>query len=176
MPRKVGEGNFISSFYRERTYLGYFVMLRFYVGYVFLLAGWNKYSGGWLNPAPGSSPLAKVLNTWFSGDKPMPPGWYHDLLSRMVLPNAHLFGILVALGELAVGVLLLLGLATRLGGLLAAVMTLNYFLATKHVGVVYVLENQLFILAGLLLMLSAAGRAWGVDFFLRRALPKGLLW
>jgi len=171
-----GNGGFFSSFVQEKCYLGYFALLRLFLGYTFFVAGWGKYKLGFLDPSPASPPLAGIFNMWLSGQKPMPAGWYHDLTVKVFLPNAHLFGILVCVGELAVGAMLLLGLGTRLAGLLGAVMTLNYYFASGHMGPSNALINQAFTICSLLLMLSAAGRAWGIDFFLRRAWPRALLW
>lgn len=54
-------------------------------------------------------------------------GWYHDFLVNTVIPNASLFAHLVAWGETLTGVSLLLGLFTRLGGLVGVFLPLNYW-------------------------------------------------
>ncbi len=177
---KKSSGGFLSSLYKTKTYLAYFVLLRFYVGAVMLYTGWQKFTGGWLNP-DGSPPLKRVLEMWISGKglaagHAMPHHWYYDFLTQYVLPNAHLIGVLVTVGELAAGALLAIGLANRLAGLLVAFMTFNYLMATQHIGLVFQLENSSFILAGILIMLSAPGRAMGIDWFLYRAFPKSILW
>ncbi len=169
-------GKFFSSFCQEKTCLGFFALLRVFIGYSFLTAGWQKYLGGWLNPSTGSAPLTGVLSNWLSGATPMPPGWYRNFLVDIAVPNAHLFGILVCLGEVFVGALLLLGLCTRLSGLLGAFMCLNYYLAARHTVGAVGLVNETFVVANLLLLLSAAGRAWGIDWFLHRSMPKSPLW
>ncbi len=179
MPKRSAEenGDLFSSFWTQKTHLGYFALLRLFIGYSFFIAGWGKYSQhGYLNPSPASPPLANVLNHWLTGTPSMPAGWYRQFIEIVVLPNAHLFGILVCAGELVVGAMLLLGLGTRLAGLLGAFMAANFFLASGHMGPSNALVNQAFVLTSLLLMLAAAGRAWGVDWFLRRARPAALLW
>jgi len=167
---------FLSSFTQEKTYLGFFALLRFFLGFSFLKAGWGKYLSGYLDPSPASVPLAGVLNFWLTGASPMPAGWYREFIEGIVLPNVHLFGILVCLGELTAGALLLTGLCTRLAGLLGAFLALNFFFASGHLGPSHALVNQTFVAASLLLMLAAAGRAWGLDWFLHRAMPKSPLW
>jgi thiosulfate dehydrogenase [quinone] large subunit len=179
MSKKSGKdnGSFFTSFFREKTPLGLFALLRLFVGYVFLTAGWQKYSQhGYLNPSPASMPLGRVLSQWLKGPAAMPEGWYRHFLESVVLPNSHVFGVLVCVGEVAVGIMLLLGLGTRLAGLLGAFMALNFYFASGHLGPSNTIATQTFVLANLLLMLSAAGRAWGADWFLRRAWPKALLW
>jgi uncharacterized membrane protein YphA (DoxX/SURF4 family) len=171
-----GGGNFAGSFTGEKTWLGFFALLRIFVGYAFLKAGWEKYLDGYLNPSVNAIPLARPLAAWLAAPNPLPSGWYREFLAGVVLPNAHLFGVLVCLGELAVGVLLVLGLGTRLAGLLGAFLAANIYLASAHTGPAQALVNQLIMLICLLLALAAAGRAWGADFFLRRAMPKVPLW
>jgi thiosulfate dehydrogenase (quinone) large subunit len=171
-----GNGGFIGSFSGEKTFLGFFAMLRVFLGWVFLKAGWGKYLDGYLSPEISSVPLAKILKVWLFSSPVMPAGWYREFIEGVVLPNAHLFGALLCLGELAVGALLMLGLGTRLAGLLGAFLAANIYLASGHLGPAQALINQLVILNCLLLALAAAGRAWGADFFLRRALPKVPLW
>lgn len=171
-----GSGGFISSFAGEKTWLGFFALLRIFLGWVFLRAGWGKYLDGYLSPEISSAPLAKMLKVWLYSSPALPTGWYRGFIEGVVLPNAHLFGVLMCLGELAVGILLILGLGTRLGGLLGAFLATNIYLASGHLGPAQALINQLTLLVCLLLALSAAGRAWGADYFLRRALPKIPLW
>jgi len=55
-------------------------------------------------------------------------GAYHDFLLNVVLPNAGLFSHLVAWGETLTGVSLLLGLFTRVGGIVGTFLALNYFM------------------------------------------------
>lgn len=56
-------------------------------------------------------------------------GPYHDFITNIVMPNVTVFAQLVAWGETLVGVSLLLGLLTRLGGLVGVVLALNYWAA-----------------------------------------------
>ena len=76
---------------------------------VFIPAGWDKVtSGEWLfgdgTPIQG----------WSARRSPThgTPGWYVWFLQNVVQPNAGLFATLVAVGELAVGLGLLVGLLT----------------------------------------------------------------
>ena len=49
----------------------------------------------------------------------------HDLLTQLVVPNWQVFAVGQAVGETAVGVLLILGLATRPAALVATLLALN---------------------------------------------------
>lgn len=56
-------------------------------------------------------------------------GPYHDFLVNTVLTHSALFSSLVAWGETLTGVSLVLGLFTRLGGLVGTFLVLNYWAA-----------------------------------------------
>ena len=177
MPKKgSGTGGFFSSFTREKSFLGYFALLRVFVGSAFLTAGWEKYQHGWLSPDLGTGPLARMLTVWISGPPTMPHNWYRSFLTGIVMPNAHLFGSLICLVEIVIGLLLILGLLSRLSALTGAFLSLNFLLATWHISHVYRFETEAFIVCSILILLSAAGRSWGADWFLRRAWPKSILW
>ena len=49
----------------------------------------------------------------------------HDALTQLVLPNWQVFALLQAVGETAVGVLLILGLATRPAALIGTLLAIN---------------------------------------------------
>ena len=83
--------------------------------------------------------VQKVLSPQFPGPSGMMAGMireampqasepYRQFLTHVVLPNATLFGHLVAWGETLTGLSLLLGLFSRLGGLGGIFLTLNYML------------------------------------------------
>jgi uncharacterized membrane protein YphA (DoxX/SURF4 family) len=49
----------------------------------------------------------------------------HDVLTQLVVPNWQVFAVLQAVGETAVGVLLIVGLATRPAALIGTLLALN---------------------------------------------------
>ena len=61
-----------------------------------------------------------------------PIGWYKAFVEGTVLPNAPLFAHLTALGEAIAGLLLVLGLFSGLGAIIALLLSINYGLATWH--------------------------------------------
>src|SRR5207244_2211147 len=54
--------------------------------------------------------------------------WHSDLVQNVVLPHFLLFAPLVYAAEVFIGISLMLGLATRLGALLGALMAINLWL------------------------------------------------
>src|SRR5689334_14297570 len=95
----------------ERVALAALVPLRVLIGIIMVLEGWGKFQGGWLH---GSALLA-TLNGWVDAGKP-----YHFFMPFIDTARAHpkIFGALVSMGELVVGVCMTLGLLTRLAALL----------------------------------------------------------
>src|SRR5665213_4163917 len=85
-----------------------------------------------------------------------------SFLTGTVVPNASLFAWMIALSELAIGLSLLFGIFSRLGGLLAIVRAItNVLIAGAKPDTLG--HNYMLALAGLVVMISAAGRSYGVD-------------
>jgi len=102
--------------------------------------------------------------------------FYRPVLSGLVLPHAVFFGYVVGIVELAVGISLLIGLWVRPACLLGGLFLLNMLLATwwapgHGVPVWRYFGNELEHLPLLLLLIifyaADAGRAWGLDSFVR---------
>jgi uncharacterized membrane protein YphA (DoxX/SURF4 family) len=169
MPAKSSEGagGFFASFYRERNFLGYLAILRIYAGIVFLMAGVDKYTRGYLNTNSNASDFKDTLIGYMGASHFVSLHWYHSFLRHTVLQNAQFFQVLITVVEIVIGVLLILGIVTRLTALIGALMTTCYYLAGAGE-----LLSRTFIIICLVLLFSAAGRAWGFDFFLRKAWKK----
>ena len=88
-------------------------------------------------------------------------GWYAWFLENVVLPNASLWAHVVAWGELAVGIALVLGAFTGIAAFFAGFMNLNFLLA----GAVSVNPVLFTLSVGLMLAWKVAGYL-GCDYFL----------
>ena len=96
------------------------LLLRLYTGVFFAYHGFGKISGG--NFADGLAGfVTNNLDNSF--------GFFRPFLESVVLPNNGLFAFLVAWGELAIGVALILGLATRYASIAGAVMLASFWFA-----------------------------------------------
>lgn len=146
------------------------LLLRLFVGGMFLRAGVEKWS--WL----GTTNLSSTLTKWTSGGSPAAYSTYIPFLSRYILPHANNYTYLVVFGELLVGALLILGLATRLAALPALLMSINYLLATWNIGFEWQGINEAFIAIELALLLAGAGRFCGIDMALARKHPHWPIW
>jgi thiosulfate dehydrogenase [quinone] large subunit len=143
------------------------VLLRVYLGVIFLIAGVPKLLGDF---TPGL--------TAFLEQRAMEQGhpFYRGFLQDVVLPNTHLFAALVTWGELLVGVLLILGLMTRLSATVALLLTLNYMFAKGAWPWTPSSNDAAFAAISLALVIGAAGRTLGLDSMLARRWPRSPFW
>ena len=142
---------------RERTYLWYIALLRIYIGYYLLQQGIRKFlsnfpKGDWIGRQIGEVATLDIFS------------WYKHFLLSYVVPHHELFGYLVMIGEIAVGICLLLGLFTRLGAFVGLFLILNYFFAIGLLrGGATLAQQQTFIVCLIVIFISNAGRALGLD-------------
>ncbi len=147
------------------------LLLRLYVGYEWIMAGWEKFNGGWVGPQAGTAIggfFAGVLQKT-SGAHPAVASWYGYFISHVAIPHVVLFSYLITFGELAVGAGLILGLFTGIAAFFGAFMNLNFIFAGS------ISVNPMLALLELFLILAwRIGGWWGLDRFL---LPRlGVPW
>jgi thiosulfate dehydrogenase (quinone) large subunit len=108
------------------------LILRLYVGWEWLNAGWGKLNNpAWVGRKAGTAisgfvqgALAKA-----TGAHPDVQSWYAWFLQHVVLNNSVLWSYLITFGEILVGVGLILGLFTGIAAFFGSLMNLNYLLA-----------------------------------------------
>ncbi|MCM2535938.1 DoxX family protein [Neobacillus pocheonensis] len=141
-------------------------VLRLYLGYEFLTAGFHKLTGGFdasgflkgavANPVKG--PDGSIVFTTYVG-----------FLKHIALPNAHIFNTIIPLGEFLVGLGLILGCLTTAAAFFALVMNFSYVMAGT------ISTNPLDILLGVFIIAAGynAGRIgldrWVVPFIRKTA-------
>lgn len=137
------------------------LILRVYIGYEWLTAGWAKVTNpAWLGPQAGTalSGFLKGALAKTTGAHPDVQGWYGWFLQNMVLPNAATWSAVVAVGEVLVGIALILGLFTGLAAFFAGFMNFNYLLAGT------VSTNPALFIIGIFLVLAWKTAGWlGLD-------------
>jgi uncharacterized membrane protein YphA (DoxX/SURF4 family) len=94
-------------------------------------------------------------------------GVYGDIVDSVVLTNFEAFAWLVFLAELAVGLSLLTGTWTRLGALLGLAMSANLLVGLLDVPGEWPWSYAMMALLHGTILVTAAGRVWGVDARLR---------
>ncbi len=143
----------IHNFIFTDSRMAYFwLIVRIYVGWQWLEAGWAKVSNplwtGWHAGAPLSgfmnSALAKA-----TGTHPDVQNWYAVFLKLIVIPHVNLWSHLVAYGEFFVGIGLLLGALTSFAAFFGAFMNMNYLLAgTVSINPVLLIVSVFIICSG----------------------------
>lgn len=142
---------------KERTYLWYLAVLRIYVGYYLFFQGIGKFQrnfpkGDWIGRQIGDIASLDLYP------------WYKTFLQNYVVPHSELFGYLVMIGEIAVGVCRLLGLFTRLSAFVGMIMLSNYYLGPGTArGGAMLAQQQTFIIALAIFVLAGPGRTLGLD-------------
>jgi uncharacterized membrane protein YphA (DoxX/SURF4 family) len=131
------------------------------VGLAFLIGGQSKIAAGNWGAAYESKLLefisANLANTF---------DFYRPVLESVVVPHAGKFAVLIAWGEIFVGISVFLGLFTRFGAAFGIFGVLNYTFALGT-GVWVPNLESLYMWALFTLMVCSAGRAMGADQLLR---------
>ncbi len=161
------EPNVSKFLFASRWMAPLWTIVRIYVGYEWLMAGWHKiHSPTWVGAQAGTaiSGFLKGALAKTAGDHPSVQGWYAWMIQHWFLPAAPFMSYLVAWGEVLVGVALIVGFLTGLSAFFAGFMNANYLLA----GTVST-NPMLFILATWLVLAWRVAGYYGLDFFV---LPK----
>lgn len=106
----------------------------------------------------------------YAADNPI--DWYRSFLLDTVIPNSHVFAHLTALGEVAVGLSLTLGVVTVLGAFFGFFQVLFYALAVQHMSSG---QQGFHVMLGAMMIaffFARAGRCWGIDRWLVRRYPR----
>jgi uncharacterized membrane protein YphA (DoxX/SURF4 family) len=90
------------------------------------------------------------------------------LVRDLVLPNIAVFGPLVYAIEVAIGASLILGLFTRFGAALGALMAINLWLGLYNAPGEWPWTYMFLVVIQLLFLIDPPGRSLGVDVLLRR--------
>jgi thiosulfate dehydrogenase (quinone) large subunit len=137
----------------------------------------------WLNGA-----VEKLLNPEFpqqfatsleaGGFVSQAPPLFQDFMRGVVIPNAELFAQLMRLGELALGIALILGLLTNLAAIGSVALSIVIMLSQGGVRLgtglgapEFLTVNVLVALLSVVILLSAASKDLSVDALLARRSP-----
>ncbi|WP_047151350.1 DoxX family protein [Aneurinibacillus tyrosinisolvens] len=137
----------VIKFLREHLYASYgLTVLRLYLGWTWLQAGWGKIAGGSFD----ASGFLKVALKKASGDHPAVQGWWADFIHGFALPNVGIFNVLVPWGEFLAGLGLILGVFTTFTVLMGLSMNFSYLLSgTTSTNPQMILMGLFILVAGL---------------------------
>ncbi len=140
-------------------------LIRIGFGIYFVQSALEKIGAGWLG-------TGEALTASVSKQLGQAAPFYRPFLEGTVLTNADLFSRLVALGEAAVGISLILGLLAPLGALGGFFLMGNFILMKGFAALPQGTDWRL-ALGFVGLALGAAGMTWGLDarLFRRRTRP-----
>ena len=148
------------------------LILRFAVAILFIHLGYTKVNNGWLS---NSEPLKNSLSR-FEQNAPPASKWY---LEKIAKPGVQVWSKLICLGELALGISLLVGFLLRLSTFLGSFMVINFHVAN---GTLFSLSFfgspwAILIIASLVVLnLTEAGRRFGLDALLARRKPRSIFY
>ncbi|MEP7104258.1 MAG: DoxX family membrane protein [Chloroflexota bacterium] len=150
--------------------------MRVFFGLVFLSNGLAKLIPG-ISGLPGGYFLIDsggARNIIQHNAKHHPFGLYHDLVFNLLVPNWGVIGPLVGLTETAAGLLLVLGLASRVGALLAA--GLSFHIQFSDATGPWLFEYAVEWVPLLCLVFMRSGLTWGIDARLAVDHPRWRRW
>ncbi|MEK7652249.1 MAG: DoxX family membrane protein [Patescibacteria group bacterium] len=160
----IPEPLFAKHLFANTSYGWIWLIIRVYVGWSWLIAGWEKLeSPVWVGSKAGVAVQGFVTGALnkTSGLHPDVSGWYADFLSGFVTQHTVGFSYLVTYGEILVGVALILGIFTGIAAFFGSFMNMNFLLA----GTVSVNPILLFLQLFIILAWRVAG--WvGLDRYI----------
>jgi thiosulfate dehydrogenase [quinone] large subunit len=137
----------IIQFLKENRYASLLLtVLRLYLGWEWLNAGWGKITSGKFD-ASGFL-YGALKNT--AGDHPAVQPWWGNFLKEVAIPYVDLFNVMVPWGEFFVGLGLILGIFTSFSILMGLTMNFAYMLSgTTSTNPQMVLLGMFVLVAGL---------------------------
>jgi thiosulfate dehydrogenase (quinone) large subunit len=160
----IPENPFSKFLFSNSKMAWFWLLVRVYVGWEWLNAGWGKLN----NPAWIGDEAGKALQGFVGGAlqktqgaHPDVQGWYGFFLDNVVSQYPVVWSYIISYGEVLVGVALIIGALTGIAAFFGLFMNLNFLLA----GTVSV-NPILFVLSiGLILAWRVAG-LYGADRYL----------
>jgi uncharacterized membrane protein YphA (DoxX/SURF4 family) len=101
--------------------------------------------------------------------------WYKNFLSAAVIPHAATIGVLILIAEIYIAIALGIGLTSRLAACIAIFLLFNYLCAKGALPWGPGIDQSDIVLA-IIILLSDAGRTFGIDRYLHKRFPKIPVW
>lgn len=159
--RQIPEPNIARFLFSDVRMAPVWLVVRLYLGYLWLSAGVGKIvEGGWIGAGAGGAVkgFAQGALQQTTGEHPQVSGWYASFLEGVVIPNAALFSYLVVFGEVLVGLGLIAGLFTGIAAFFGGFMNASFLFAGSAGA-----NPLMFILATWLVLAWRVAGHWGLD-------------
>jgi NADH:ubiquinone reductase (H+-translocating) len=170
--------SFVGGHLAHKTHTSWMVLLRMYVGVLWLLEGVKKVNEGWLNPAnikivevAGTSGASAaeggeaVVNTVVP-ILAAPPAFYQWFTDTVVAPNAYLFQVSVVSMEILIGLALIAGLFTFFASIMSIGLVCNFILSALAGW-----DIMWYVFASIALM-GGAGGGFSLDYYVQPWIKK----
>lgn len=144
----------------QLLYGGSLALVRISAGLLWLTNLWWKEPPDFGCQADDTGGLCDWMQRMVDHSLLPPHSWF---VEEIVLPNHQLFGYLTYYGEALAGILLTLGLFSRLGALIGFVLSFNLFLGLTNYPPEWYWTYILMMLVYLTLIVLTAGRYFGLD-------------
>jgi uncharacterized membrane protein YphA (DoxX/SURF4 family) len=123
----------------------------------------------WKLPPDFAPATGRGLMDWLQLEAQHPAfAFYGELVSSVIIPNFTFFAWIIFLAELTVGLSLLTGALSRLGGLLGLLMALNLTIGLLEVPGEWPWSYIMLTMWQGTFVLTGPGRSFGVDGWLRQ--------
>jgi thiosulfate dehydrogenase [quinone] large subunit len=123
----------------------------------------------WKLPPDFAPAAGRGLMDWLQLEVQHPAfAFYADFVDSVVIPNFTFFAWIIFLSELLVGLSLLTGTFTRLGGAIGLLMSINLGIGLLEVPGEWPWSYVMMAMWHGTFVVTAAGRLWGIDSRLRR--------
>lgn len=181
------DDNLIKKHLTHETFSFWMVIMRVYLGYMWLMQGIHKYSDGWFSKvsiyaqrvadgaADATAAASQAADAVASASQVVDaatgavlqgmnligqntPDWYAWICENIIVPNALLFQRLIVITELGLGIAFITGAFTFIAALISIGMNINFLLSTGLWDYWYIVTS--------IACLGGAGRSFGVDHYL----------
>jgi NADH dehydrogenase len=171
--------SFVGGHLAHKTHTSWMVLLRMYVGVLWLLEGIKKINEGWLDPAnikivqvagtSGASAAGEAVKEAVVYATPIlasPPAFYQWFTDTVVAPNAYLFQVSVVTMEILIGLALIAGLFTFFASIMSIGLVCNFILSALAGW-----EIMWYVFASIALM-GGAGGGFSLDYYVQPWIKK----
>ncbi len=161
--REVQDPPIARFFFSDTRSSWLWLVVRLYLGYEWLTAGWHKLTPAWLNGGEALKGFwTGAIQMPADGRPPIAFGWYRDFIEFLLNTQSYRwFAPLVVYGEILIGIALILGAFVGISAFAGALLNWNFIMAGAAST-----NAVLFTLAILLMLAWKVAGYIGLDYWL----------